>query len=157
MVPVLNRAPEATAIIRGSQEYPDINGMVRMYQTPMGVLVAAEVMGLPTAEGECASPFLGFHIHEGERCSGTAEDSFANALGHYNPQNCEHPFHAGDLPPLLSNNGYALSFFLTDRFTVDEVMGKTIIIHEKPDDFVTQPSGNSGMKIACGQIKAWGV
>lgn len=43
--------------------------------------------------------------------------------------------------------------FMTDRFTVNEVIGKTVIIHLHPDDFATQPSGNSGEKIACGVIK----
>lgn len=42
--------------------------------------------------------------------------------------------------------------FLTDRFKVDDVIGRTVIIHDKPDDFTTQPSGNSGEKIACGII-----
>lgn len=41
---------------------------------------------------------------------------------------------------------------MTDRFTIDETIGKTVIIHAKPDDFVTQPSGNAGEKIACGVI-----
>ena len=43
--------------------------------------------------------------------------------------------------------------FMTDRFTVEEIVGKTIIIHSNADDFTTQPGGNSGKKIACGAIK----
>ncbi len=50
------------------------------------------------------------------------------------------------------NNGYAFSAFLTDCFSLSEVMGKTVIIHGNPDDFTTQPSGNSGEKLACGVI-----
>lgn len=42
---------------------------------------------------------------------------------------------------------------LTNRFNIEEIIGKVVIIHDKPDDFVTQPSGNSGTKIACGEIK----
>ena len=42
--------------------------------------------------------------------------------------------------------------FLTDRFTIDEIINRTIVIHDMPDDFITQPSGNSGNKIACGII-----
>jgi Cu-Zn family superoxide dismutase len=44
--------------------------------------------------------------------------------------------------------------FLTNRFTLDEIIGRVIIIHDKPDDFTSQPSGNSGNKIACGKIVA---
>lgn len=43
--------------------------------------------------------------------------------------------------------------FTTDRFSVEEIVGKTIIIHSNVDDFTTQPGGNSGEKIACGVIK----
>ena len=74
-------------------------------------------------------------------------------MKHYNPHGCDHPYHAGDLPPLFETSGLALSAFLTDRFTVDEVIGRTVIIHDQPDDFTTQPSGNSGTKIACGVIR----
>ena len=71
---------------------------------------------------------------------------------HDNPYHCPHPYHAGDMPPLFGANGYAFSAFLSDRFTVEEVIGKTVIFHEAPDDFVTQPSGNAGAKMACGVI-----
>ena len=57
------------------------------------------------------------------------------------------------MPPLFWNNGYAFQMFLTDRFTVKEIIGKTVIIHDNADDFTTQPSGNSGEKIACGVIE----
>ena len=81
------------------------------------------------------------------------DEAFADAMSHYNPMGCEHPYHAGDLPPLFGSNGSALLLFLTDRFSVKEVIGKTVIIHDRPDDFTTQPSGNSGTKIACGVIR----
>jgi Cu-Zn family superoxide dismutase len=41
---------------------------------------------------------------------------------------------------------------LTDRFTLDEVIGRTVVIHALRDDFTTDPAGNSGEKIACGTI-----
>ena len=41
---------------------------------------------------------------------------------------------------------------LINKFTVNEIIGRTVIIHSQPDDFTTQPSGNSGKKIACGEI-----
>lgn len=57
------------------------------------------------------------------------------------------------MPPLFENNGYAYLSFLTNRFQIKDIVGKTVIIHDMPDDFKTDPSGNSGTKIACGIIK----
>ncbi|NCC87734.1 MAG: superoxide dismutase family protein [Clostridia bacterium] len=145
--------PDAISIIKGSKAYSNINGKVMFYQTNQGVLVVADILGLPSPIEKCANPVFAFHIHEGESCTGDMLDDFANAMKHYNPNNCPHPYHAGDLPPLFGNDGTAFSAFLTNRFTVKEVVGRTIIIHDKPDDFTTQPSGNSGNKIACGKIR----
>lgn len=141
------------ASIRGSERNPDISGSVWFYQTGRGVVVYAQISGLPQADSSCHKPIFGFHIHEGEACSGNQEDAFADVGGHYNPDGCEHPYHAGDLPPLFGNDGFALSVFLTDRFSVEEIIGRTVIIHDHPDDYKTQPSGNSGKKIACGVIQ----
>lgn len=146
--------PSATALVRGSREYPAIEGRVDFYQTPRGVVVSAEVSGLPAPAGACESPVFAFHIHEGTSCTGNAEDPFANALSHDNPGGCQHPHHAGDMPPLFGNDGYAFSAFLTNRFTVKEVFGRVVIIHAGVDDFTTQPAGNAGAKIACGVIQA---
>lgn len=151
---ILTQRPEAAALIKGSPEYPDIRGKVRFYQMDSGVMVIAEAVGLPKATEVCKSPIFAFHIHEGTNCSGNATDPFADSMTHYNPNNCQHPYHAGDLPPLFGNDGYAFSAVFTDRFSVKEIIGKTVIIHSSPDDFTTQPSGNSGMKIACGEITA---
>lgn len=153
LLSALRGRPQAAARIAGSMNYPGISGTVRLYQIPAGVIVLAEVGGLPQADRPCRERVFGFHIHEGTDCGGNMDDPFADAMAHYNPGGCEHPYHAGDLPPLFGNNGLALSLFLTNRFSVDEVIGKTVIIHDHPDDFTTQPSGNSGTKIACGVIR----
>ena len=150
---LLTRRPQALANVTGSRAYPDIEGQVRFYGTSYGVLVVADVLGLPRGVGECDSPVFGFHIHEGDRCTGTEADPFANARTHYNPYACAHPYHAGDLPPLLGANGMAFAVCLSDRFTVEEIIGGTVIIHARPDDFTTQPSGNAGAMMACGVIK----
>ncbi len=149
---ILRKAPDATAWIFGSPTYPDIRGIVYFYQLSNGVLLFAEVSGLPYDQGTCASRIFGFHIHGGGACTGDSSLPFANAGAHYNPDNCPHPYHAGDLPPLFGNNGLAFQSVFTDRFTVDEIIGRTVIVHISPDDFTTQPSGNSGEEIACGQI-----
>ena len=95
--------------------------------------------------------FFGFHIHENGDCS----DNFANTGSHYNPQNQIHPNHAGDLPSLLSNRGYAWTVFFDSYLTIPEIIGKSVVVHKLADDFSTQPSGNSGTKIACGVIQPW--
>lgn len=152
-VSTLRRRPDAWAVISGSETYPGISGIVRFYQTRAGVLVAAEASGLPADAEPCGKNVLGFHIHSGEECAGDETDPFAAALGHYNPDGCPHPAHAGDMPPLFVNRGYAFEVFLTDRFSVREIIGRTVVIHSSPDDFTSQPAGNAGTKIACGQIK----
>lgn len=150
---LLRRRPHAAAIISGSDKYPAIHGRVLFYQLHGGVIVYAEITGLPAPEKPCTSPIFAFHIHSGAHCAGNIEDAFADAGTHYNPCDCPHPYHAGDLPPLFSANGNALSMCLSDRFTAAEIIGKTVIIHSSPDDFTSQPSGNAGEKIACGVIQ----
>ncbi len=154
---LLRRTPDARAIVAGNPDYSSIHGSVSFYQTPDGVVLLAQIHGLPTGDGPCAPDIFGFHIHEGRSCSGSSEDPFADTGGHYNPKGCPHPAHAGDLPPLFGNRGNAFMAFLTDRFTVREVVGRTVVIHASPDDFTTQPSGNSGEKIACGRIFPAGI
>ena len=79
--------------------------------------------------------------------------AFPNTGNHYNPGNVPHPEHAGDLPPLLSNNGYAWMVFYTGRVNAEDIIGRSVVIHSMRDDFTTQPSGNSGDKIGCGVIE----
>ena len=153
IISVLQRKPQAAAEITGSKDYPQIKGTVKLYQTNYGVILRAEIGGLPETETACSRGIFAFHIHNGSECSGDMNDQFSNAMSHYDPEKCLHPYHAGDLPPLFSNNGYAMSVFLNNSFSVNDVIGKTVIIHDKPDDFTTQPSGNSGTKIACGVIR----
>lgn len=141
----------ATATIQGRRDYSNLHGIVTFKQEHKGVLVTAEVYGLPY-ENKCNSGIFAFHIHNGTSCTGNTEDPFADADGHYNPYECPHPYHAGDLPPLFGNRGYAYMSVLTDRFSVKEIIGKVIVIHSQMDDFKTQPSGNAGAKIACGKI-----
>ena len=142
----LSLCPDAVARIGGGEQAPCLKGSVKFYQLPGGVLVEAELTGLPC---DPPSGFFAFHIHEGGACSGK---DFADTGGHYNPRNSAHPNHAGDLPPLLSSNGRAFLTVLTDRFCVKDVIGRTVVIHGGPDDFHTQPSGDAGTKIACGLI-----
>lgn len=130
----------AKAHIKGGKKYPKINGIVTFKERKDGVLITAKVSGLPQSKDHCVGRFFGFHIHEGNSCSGNAKDEFANAKSHLNPTNCPHPFHIGDLPPLIENNGTAYMSVLINKFKIKDIIGKVIIIHDSPDDFTTQPS-----------------
>ena len=175
--------PNAVAVISGNQENPQLRGIVRFYQTAyQGILIEAEISGLPyetdrtssstvsASQNSSASPtssaspdlpasmaspfsFYAMHIHQFGNCT----LPFDKTGEHYNPDQLPHPEHAGDLLPLLGNHGYAWSAFYDGRLSIDEIIGKSLIIHRNPDDFRTQPSGNSGVKIGCGVIQRVGM
>lgn len=141
-----NPTPSAIAHISGGRACPRLRGTVRFFPRRGGTLVVAEICGLPVSD----TGFFAFHIHEGGNCRG---NGFPGTGGHYDPEQIIHPKHAGDLPPLLSDNGRAYSQVLTGRFQVSDIVGRTVVIHRGTDDFMTQPSGNAGMKIGCGVIR----
>ena len=139
----------AKSRIIGSSDYPKINGEITFTDAPLGVWIAAELTNLPKTQ----TGFLGFHLHEGKSCNQGQYPYYHDTLGHFNPKSTDHPKHAGDFPNILSSRrGYAKLFFLTDRFKVSDIVGRTIVIHLLPDDYNAQPSGKAGEKIACGAI-----
>lgn len=148
------QSPDAFARIKGGKLAPCIEGDVFFYELKEGVYVKAFITGIPdiNMQGEPVR-FHGFHIHETGDCSiGTEENPFPKTGGHYNPSESNHPFHAGDLPPILESDGVGILAFYTSYFTVRDIINKSVVIHEGVDDFTTQPSGDSGPKIACGRI-----
>ncbi|MGO1469506.1 MAG: superoxide dismutase family protein [Tissierella sp.] len=153
------RINRAHARMMGSKYAPHLCGNVYFYAVEEGTEVFVEIWGLPlyqpaTDKNAPISPF-GFHVHEVGLCQGKDSDSpFTSAKGHYNPDDQPHGNHAGDLPVLFSNNGYARMSFFTDKFRVKDIIDRSVIIHQNPDDFRTQPAGDSGTRIACGIIKA---
>lgn len=152
MIQFTNGTADAYAQIRGDAGHSSIKGNIYFFDMYGGTLVVAEVKGLPNTKNAANANFYGFHIHEGAICAGDERDPFSKTMGHYNPDHTVHPAHAGDFPPLLANDGITRSAFYTERFYPEEVVGRTVVIHEMADDFQTQPSGNSGRKIACGEI-----
>jgi len=103
----------------------------------------------------------GLHIHEGADCSGDA----MGAKGHFNPFGKPHgqpssaERHAGDLPALKANKpGRANVQIDLDIITLmpgpANIVGRSVVVHAGPDDYRTQPTGNSGARIACGVIRA---
>ncbi len=145
-----NGSPEAIAWIRGNGENPQLSGIVKFYQTPYsGVLVEAEIFGMPNIATQFSSDFYAMHIHEKGDCS----LPFDKTGDHYNPTNEMHPNHAGDMIPLMANQGYAWLAFYDKRFTIPDILDRSVIVHRMPDDFKTQPSGDAGTKIGCGVIR----
>lgn len=144
----MNTCLRARTIIQGGEKFPELCGQALFFQQKESVLLEISVSGLPRN----SSGFFALHIHEGEDCGG---EEFADTKAHYNPEKTGHPKHAGDLPPLLSCHGKAYMKVKTDRFTVCEILGKTLVIHNQADDFTTQPAGNAGEKIACGTIQKY--
>jgi len=139
--------PAAEAMITGNSDHPNLYGHACFYYTPInGILVGIEVFGLPDNDNH--SHFYGLHIHEFGNCT----KPFDKTGSHFNPQNQPHPYHAGDMPPLLSSDGYAFTIFYDNRLKISDIIGKSIIIHSMRDDFTTQPSGDAGQKIGCGII-----
>ena len=135
----------AEARIIGNMGYPELFGKATFIQMPTGgMVITVEVIGLPRESG-----FLGLHIHEVGDCT----KPFDKTGSHYNPTGAAHPMHAGDLPPLLNNDGYAYLSFYDNRLQVADIIGKSIIIHSMRDDFTSQPSGDAGQKIGYGVIR----
>ena len=103
----------------------------------------------------------GFHIHEKGDCSA---DDATSAGGHFNPLGKPHAApatsdrHAGDMPMLVADS-YGNATLTTELDIVKvggggptDVVGRAVIIHKDADDFKTQPTGNSGARVACGVI-----
>lgn len=150
----LAHRPYAAAYVKGSSDYPNTAGRILFYPAgDRGILVVSNIRGLPVKDGICEQRFFAMHIHENGQCSGSEAEPFKDAGAHYNPNRCPHPMHAGDLPPVLSNaRGKAFSTVLCDGFTLQEILGRSVILHRAPDDFTSQPAGNAGERIACGKI-----
>ncbi len=146
--------PSATASLKPTQGN-NASALVNFRQEKSGVLVTAEAKGL--------SPGLhGFHIHDKGDCS--APDA-TSAGGHFNPTGQPHgdphgpAHHGGDMPMLEADaNGNARLEARLEGLTIGsgptDIVGRGVIIHAAPDDYHTQPTGNSGARVACGVIVA---
>ena len=145
---ILEKPPEARALLRGSSAYPELRGEALFWPFLNGSLLLVRVTGLP------GSGFFGFHIHEKGDCCTGGDTPFYCAGGHWNPAGASHPDHAGDLPVLLADHGLAYAMVYTGRFTPEAAVGRAVVIHDMPDDYRSQPAGDSGERIACGVITA---
>lgn len=121
-----------------------------------GVLIKIDITDLPPGQ------WVAFHVHETGRCDHTTEHESAG--GHFNPDSKKHGFrsaggpHAGDMPNQYVGPGGTLrSEVYNHRVTLDKadtgIAGRALMIHAKPDDHASQPSGDAGKRLACGVIE----
>lgn len=146
MYQTMQKPPRACAHITGSSAIHNLTGDVYIYPFLEGSLLVVDVVGIPF------SGFYGFHIHQHGPCIvGEGYTGFNDVGGHYTTvEKAPHPYHAGDLPVLMAYNGHAYMIVYSDRFKPDDILGRALIIHEWPDDYRTQPTGDSGQHIGCG-------
>lgn len=138
---------------KGSQ----VSGIVQFFpQADGSIRIQGRVQGLaPNSEH-------GFHVHEKGDCS---SGDGLSAGGHFNPSQQAHgkfgdskAHHLGDLPSLEADNqGVAIIDFVSKELKLDRgshgVLGRALIVHKDPDDYTTQPTGNSGARLACAVIE----
>lgn len=132
-----------------------VAGSVSFTEAGSRVRVEARVSGLAPGEH-------GFHVHEVGDCS--APDA-TSAKGHFNPGGKPHGHHgggerhAGDMPNLVADAaGNARFSGELSQLSLDPgaqgIVGRSVVIHADPDDYRSQPAGNSGKRVACGVIRA---
>ena len=145
----------ATVIMRGPTGAE--HGRVTLVDTPSGVLVQADLTGLPPGTH-------GFHFHERGACA----PNFEAAGEHHDPDESQHGFlsevgpHAGDMPNLfVPETGSVEVQFINmmvalapdDDGTLFDRDGSAVVIHAGADDYRSQPAGRSGARIACGVVQ----
>ncbi|HSI56782.1 MAG TPA: superoxide dismutase family protein [Ideonella sp.] len=150
-------APKAPALRASAAVAPTqgqtVSGTVSFSETGDHVAVRVQLAGLaPNSEH-------GFHLHEKGDCS--APDGMSTG-GHFNPTgkphgapNAEH--HAGDMPALTADaSGKVSTEFMLHGVTIGsgttDIVGRGLIVHAKRDDYITQPTGDSGARIGCGVV-----
>lgn len=135
-----------------------VTGDLTLANEGAGVSILGEIHGLAPGKEH------GFHIHETGEC---ALPDFKSAGEHFNPTMDPHggpkskARHLGDIPNAKADeNGRATINLTVDGVTLGDtddgpaqILGKAFIVHAMPDDYKTQPSGNSGARVACGVIR----
>jgi Cu-Zn family superoxide dismutase len=150
-------APTLTNDIAGAQLAGPggVTGVVTFTQEAGGVHLVARVQGAKAG-------MHGFHLHAGGSC---AAPDFKSAGDHFNPTSATHgaptasPHHAGDFGNLeVGADGTGQLDLTSADLTIggggaNDILGKAVIFHEGKDDLTTQPSGNSGARVACGVVQ----
>ena len=127
-------------------------GSIRAWQTAGGVTFRIDARGLPHG-------IHGIHVHAVGRCD---PPDFASAGAHWNPAERKHGInnpagpHAGDMPNVeVAANGVLGATVVLPGASMASLLdadGAAVVLHAAPDDYGTDPSGNSGARIACAVI-----
>jgi superoxide dismutase, Cu-Zn family len=147
------KGPAAVAMLEPTKGN-NTTGSVSFTQKGDNLTVVAKISGLTPGPH-------GFHIHEKGDCS---SGDGMSAGGHFNPFGKPHgnpaapDHHAGDMTALDADaSGNASLTADLDGVTIGsgagDIVGKAVIVHKDPDDYKTQPTGNSGARVACGVIR----
>lgn len=146
---------EAKAAIAATKSTTPGNGTITFVQDGDEVEMDLE-LNFPSKAGQ----IVAVHIHEHGDCGNEGND----AHGHWNPTKANHgkwgegQFHLGDIGNVqLDSEGKGSLELETKLWSVgtgasNDVKGKAIMVHDKADDFTTQPTGNAGARIGCGVI-----
>ena len=148
---------EAEATVSGVFPDTTVNGTVKFTQQSDGKVKMDLQLMIPAK----ANKSVAVHIHENAECG----DMGKAAGGHWNPTNEMHGkwgsdhFHSGDIGNIsLDADGKGSLMLESDRWSIGgdsktDILNRTIIVHGGMDDYTSQPSGNSGVRIGCGTIK----
>jgi Cu-Zn family superoxide dismutase len=156
-MPQQSPVPASASVQIAPTQGQTASGSLSLTQSDAGVQISGLIEGLkPEAQ-------FGFHVHEKGDCS--APDA-SSAGAHFNPEDQPHGdphgavHHAGDMINIQSDaQGVAQVDTTVGSISLhsgqpSDAIGKSIVVHEKADDYVSQPAGDSGDRIACGVIGA---